>query len=100
MTSSDDPACFDNEDDPTRAFLNRAERSDGRRCYCPIGLCPAGYICYEGTKEEEKNRNLCLEGYYCPEVTWALTGIACGFASCSALSTKPAAISPQKAAAV
>ena len=68
MTSAWDIACHDNPTDTTRSFLSRAERSDGRRCYCPVGLCPAGYICYGGTKAEERMRLLCWEGYYCPEV--------------------------------
>eukprot|EP00966_Prymnesium_polylepis_P331800 7387368-Prymnesium_polylepis.1 len=69
MTSASDPICHDNALDPTRSFLTKVERSDGRRCFCPVGLCPAGFICYEGTKAEERNRNLCFEGHYCPEGT-------------------------------
>merc|ERR1719174_2388834 len=43
MTSFDDPSC------PILTTIGTVERSDQRRCYCPIGLCPAGYICYAAT---------------------------------------------------
>jgi hypothetical protein len=69
MTSPSDPRCFSNPEDPYTAFLSRVERQDGKRCYCPIGLCPAGYLCYEGTKAETRKQTLCPEFYFCPEGT-------------------------------
>ena len=69
MTTNFDPACFQNTEDPYTSFLGTVGRTDGRRCYCPIGLCPAGYICYEGTKAETRRQTLCWESYYCPEGT-------------------------------
>lgn len=61
MTSADDPAC------PDRDTIGTTERTDGRRCYCPVGLCPAGYICFPGTPADTRTGNPCQEGFYCPE---------------------------------
>jgi len=63
MTSVDDPICTD------LGTIGTTQRTDGRRCYCPIGLCPAGYICYAATSADTRTGNPCLEGYYCPEGT-------------------------------
>ena len=44
-------------------------RDDGRICYCPVGLCPAGFICNEGTRATRRRQTPCTAGYYCPEGT-------------------------------
>ena len=63
MTSASDPLC------PCLDTCGSTPWEDNRTCYCPIGLCPAGYICYEGTPASTKFGNPCPEGYYCPEGT-------------------------------
>ena len=61
MASADDPVC------PDLDTIGTTERTDGRRCYCPVGLCPAGHICYSGTPADTRTRSPCHEGYFCPE---------------------------------
>lgn len=63
MTSVDDPICEDLD------VIGPVERTDGRRCYCPISLCPAGFMCYPATPSDTKFGNPCKVGYYCPEGT-------------------------------
>lgn len=58
MIAHDDPLC------PILDIIGMVERSDRRRCYCPIGLCPAGYICYLGTPSDTKLGNPCTPGWY------------------------------------
>ena len=40
-----------------------------KRCYCPMGPCPAGSLCHSGTKRSQWDRTPCPAGYYCPEGT-------------------------------
>ena len=47
----------------------RIERQDGKRCYCPMGFCPAGSLCRKGTKFSQSDLTPCPVGYYCPEGT-------------------------------
>jgi hypothetical protein len=63
MDGPDDPAC------PCLDTCGTTEREDGKRCYCPMGKCPAGYVCYAGTKASQKDRVLCKAGHFCPEGT-------------------------------
>ena len=63
MTSASDSIC------PDLGVTGSTERTDGRRCYCPIGLCPVGFICRSGTPADTRFGNPCQEGYYCPEGT-------------------------------
>ena len=63
MEGPEDPIC------PCLDTCGRIERQDGKRCYCPMGPCPAGSVCYSGTKFSQKSRNPCPPGHYCPEGT-------------------------------
>ena len=54
---------------PWHAGMSKVERIDGKRCYCPMGVCPAGAVCYEQTKASSRARTPCSPGYYCPEGT-------------------------------
>ena len=63
MGTMDDPIC------PDLDTIGTIQRSDKRMCYCPIGLCPAGYICYTATPSDTRRGNPCLVGYFCPEGT-------------------------------
>ena len=63
MTSADDPLC------PDLDIIGKVERSNARRCYCPMGMCPAGYICYAATPSDTMYGNPCTPGYYCTEGT-------------------------------
>ena len=44
-------------------------RDDGKTCYCPMGLCPAGFVCYMNTRASAKTRTPCPENYFCIEGT-------------------------------
>ena len=63
MTSVDDPRC------PCLDSCGRSVRDNGLRCYCPVGLCPAGFICNEGTRLSRIFQTPCKPGWYCPEGT-------------------------------
>jgi len=63
MSSANDTAC------PCLDTCGSTPRVDGKLCYCPVGLCPAGFICHAGTPAATRYGNPCPEGYYCPEGT-------------------------------
>ena len=63
MVSPDDPKC------PCLETCGRTAREDNRMCYCPVGLCPAGFICNEGTRASRRTLTPCTAGFYCPEGT-------------------------------
>ena len=76
METPDDAAC-----DCFDTGCDKIDREDGKRCYCPIGLCPAGSICYRGTKRSQWDRSPCKPGYFCPEGTPPVN-ITSGFNRC------------------
>ena len=63
MTSVDDPLCTELD------VMGTVERTDEKRCYCPMALCPAGYICPLGTSYDLRFSIPCQARHYCPEGT-------------------------------
>ena len=62
-------ACLSDESLDCKECNVDGTRDDGKTCYCPIGLCPAGFICETGTRLNERERVPCEAGFYCPEGT-------------------------------
>jgi len=72
MEGPDDDIC------PCLDTCGRIERDDynpdtqlgaTKRCYCPMGPCPAGSLCDAGTPRSKWDSTPCPAGYYCPEGT-------------------------------
>ena len=52
---------------PILSIIGTMARDDRRRCFCPIGLCPAGFFCNAGTSYAYRKAVPCQRGHFCPE---------------------------------